>query len=86
MYNKDPDFLSIKAINYGKFLVISLGTGMPEPVTAKKYNAEMAAKWGLLGWLTSGGSSPLIDVFTQSSLITNMQYCFCQLLFSERTK
>jgi hypothetical protein len=27
----------------------------------------MAAKWGLLDWLTHGGSTPLIDVFSQSS-------------------
>ncbi|KAF5176403.1 Patatin [Thalictrum thalictroides] len=65
IYNEDPDFLSIKPMDYGKFLVISLGTGTPK--TVEKYNADMAAKWGLLGWLTAGGSSPLIDVFTQSS-------------------
>jgi len=27
----------------------------------------MAAKWGLLDWLTQSGSTPLINVFTQSS-------------------
>lgn len=27
----------------------------------------MAAKWGLLDWLTQSGSNPLIDVFSQSS-------------------
>nr|AFK45940.1 unknown [Lotus japonicus] len=32
-----------------------------------KFNAKMAAKWGLLDWLTSGGSTPLIDMFSQSS-------------------
>ncbi|GKV04671.1 hypothetical protein SLEP1_g16797 [Rubroshorea leprosula] len=59
------DFFSIKAIDYSRFLVISLGTG-----TAKsegKYSALNAAKWGLLGWLTFDDSTPLVDVFTQAS-------------------
>lgn len=52
-------------MDYGRFLVISLGTG-----TAKeegRYNANGAAKWGVLGWLAGGGSTPLVDVFTQAS-------------------
>ncbi|GLU04292.1 hypothetical protein SLE2022_214510 [Rubroshorea leprosula] len=60
------DFFSIKAIDYSRFLVISLGTG-----TAKsegKYSALNAAKWGLLGWLKFDDSThPLVDVFTQAS-------------------
>ncbi|GLU04302.1 hypothetical protein SLE2022_214580 [Rubroshorea leprosula] len=59
------DFFSIKANDYSRFLVISLGTG-----TAKsegKYSAFHAAKWGLLGWLTSDDSTPLVDVFTHAS-------------------
>ncbi|CAK9158047.1 unnamed protein product, partial [Ilex paraguariensis] len=32
-----------------------------------KNDANVAAKWGVLGWLTHGGSTPLVDVFTQSS-------------------
>ncbi|KAK7310495.1 hypothetical protein RJT34_08049 [Clitoria ternatea] len=62
---ENPDFFPIKPLEYGRFLIISIGTG-----TAKnegKFNAEMAAKWGLLDWLTHSGSNPLIDVFTQSS-------------------
>ncbi|KAE9458525.1 hypothetical protein C3L33_09578, partial [Rhododendron williamsianum] len=52
-------------MDYGRFLVISIGTG-----TAKvemKYNATSAAKWGVLCWLMHGGSSPIVDVFTQAS-------------------
>ncbi|KAJ6369551.1 hypothetical protein OIU76_027899 [Salix suchowensis] len=52
-------------MEYGRFLVLSLGTG-----TAKsegKYDADEAAKWGIIGWLTSDHSSPLMDVFTQAS-------------------
>ncbi|KAF5175281.1 Patatin, partial [Thalictrum thalictroides] len=63
--NDDPAFFPIKPLDYGKFLVISIGTGSPK--TEEKYNADMAAKWGLLGWLTASGSTPLVDVFTQSS-------------------
>ncbi|KAJ0024898.1 hypothetical protein Pint_08826 [Pistacia integerrima] len=59
------DFFPIKPTDYGRFLVISIGTGSPK--TEEKYDALKAAKWGILGWLTSESSTPLIDVFTQSS-------------------
>ncbi|TYI21166.1 hypothetical protein ES332_A06G018600v1 [Gossypium tomentosum] len=57
-----------EAIDYSKYLVISLGTGSSsEAKTTTKYSAKQAAEWGMLGWLTSGGSTPLVDVFTQAS-------------------
>ncbi|XP_057975420.1 patatin-like protein 2 isoform X2 [Malania oleifera] len=62
---KNPDFYPIKPMDYGRFLVISLGTGSPKAV--EKYTAEDAAKWGVLGWLNHGGSTPLVDVFTEAS-------------------
>ncbi|KAL5705881.1 Proteolipid protein 2 [Ranunculus cassubicifolius] len=62
---KNPDFFPIKAMDYGRFLVISVGTGSPK--TEGKYTAKMASKWGILGWLTACNSSPLVDVFTESS-------------------
>ena len=52
-------------MDFGRFLVISIGTGSPK--SEQKYNAEMAAKWGVLGWLLHGGSTPLVDVFIQAS-------------------
>ena len=61
----NSDFFSIRSQEYNRYIVLSLGTG-----TAKeegKYDAEQAAKWGILGWLTSGGSTPLVDVFSQAS-------------------
>ncbi|KAL4333817.1 hypothetical protein GQ457_07G025660 [Hibiscus cannabinus] len=61
----NADFFPIKPIDYGRFLVISLGTGSPK--AQEKYKATKAAKWGLLGWLTSEGSTPLVDVFNQAS-------------------
>ncbi|KAK2994428.1 hypothetical protein RJ640_001244 [Escallonia rubra] len=60
-----PDFFPIKPMDYGRFLVISLGTGSSKP--EEKYEADEAAKWGVLGWLTSDGSTPLVNVFTQAS-------------------
>ncbi|KAI4316725.1 hypothetical protein L6164_024677 [Bauhinia variegata] len=48
-----------------RFLGISLGTGSQK--VQEKYSAEGAAKWGVLGWLTSNGSTPLVDVFTHAS-------------------
>lgn len=61
----NSDFFPIKPIDYGRFLVISLGAGSTK--AEEKYNATEVAKWGLLGWLTSGGSTPLVDVYTQAS-------------------
>jgi len=63
--NQNNDFYSIKPMEYNRFLIISLGTGTPK--NEQKFNAKMAAKWGLLDWLTHGGSTPLIDMFSQSS-------------------
>ncbi|KAF5444970.1 hypothetical protein F2P56_034061 [Juglans regia] len=60
-----PDFFPIKPMDYGRFLVISLGTGSNKD--EEKYKARDAAKWGILDWLTRGGSTPIIDVFSQAS-------------------
>ncbi|XP_062159242.1 patatin-like protein 2 [Alnus glutinosa] len=60
-----PHFFPIKPMDYGRFLVISIGTGSPK--AEEKYNAHEAAKWGLLNWLTSNGSTPIVDVFSQAS-------------------
>ncbi|KAL0372376.1 UNVERIFIED_CONTAM: Patatin-like protein 2 [Sesamum calycinum] len=42
-----------------------LGTGSAK--AEEKYDAEGAAKWGVLGWLLNGGSTPLFDVFNRAS-------------------
>ncbi|KAE8126197.1 hypothetical protein FH972_020938 [Carpinus fangiana] len=60
-----PHFFPIKPMDYGRFLVISIGTGSSK--VEEKYNAHEAAKWGLLNWLTSNGSTPIVDVFSQAS-------------------
>ncbi|XP_048227409.1 patatin-like protein 2 [Ricinus communis] len=64
--NRDNlDFFPIKPTDYSRFLVLSLGTGSAK--SEEKYHATEAAKWGLLGWLTSEHSTPLVDVFMQAS-------------------
>lgn len=59
------DFHSIKSSDYGRFLVLSLGTGSTK--VEGKYSAMEAARWGVFGWLTSDHSTPLVDAFTQAS-------------------
>ncbi|XP_059281567.1 patatin-like protein 2 [Lycium ferocissimum] len=61
----NPDFFPIKPMDYGRFLVISIGTGSAK--WEQKYNSSMAAKWGIVDWLFHKGSTPLVEVFTQSS-------------------
>jgi hypothetical protein len=63
--NENNDFYAIKPMEYSRFLIISLGTGTPK--NEQKFDAKIASKWGLLDWLTHGGSTPLIDIFSQSS-------------------
>ena len=65
VFSGNPDFFPIKPMDYGRFLVISLGTGSAK--VGQKYTAKMAAKWGVLSWLLHEGSTPLVDVFTQAS-------------------
>ncbi|KAL0360806.1 UNVERIFIED_CONTAM: Patatin-like protein 2 [Sesamum radiatum] len=56
----NPEFFPIKPTDFGRFLVISLGTGSPK--VEKHYSAQKAAKWGALGWLI-----PIAGVFAQAS-------------------
>jgi hypothetical protein len=62
---KRGDYFPVKPVDYGRFLVLSLGTGSAK--REKKYKAPEAAKWGLLKWLTNEGSTPLIDCFSEAS-------------------
>lgn len=55
----------MEALDSSKFLVLSLGTGIPKQ--AEKYSAEAAARWGLLGWVYKRGHTPLMDVFGDAS-------------------
>ncbi|KAK9067077.1 hypothetical protein SSX86_014401 [Deinandra increscens subsp. villosa] len=61
----DPNFPAIMPLDYTRYLLISIGTGTQ--TQTPKYDAKMAAKWGVLGWLVNQGSTPLINSFTQAS-------------------
>ena len=57
---------NVEPMQYNRFLVISLGTGSPKQ--DMQYSANEAAKWGILGWLTTmSGNTPLFDAFNQAS-------------------
>ncbi|XP_006659497.2 patatin-like protein 2 [Oryza brachyantha] len=62
----NPDFFPIKPADYGKFMILSLGTGSAK--VEEKFDAVESARWGVLGWLyNKGGATPLIDSFSQAS-------------------
>nr|KYP50931.1 Patatin group A-3 [Cajanus cajan] len=59
--------LNVEAMQYDRFLVISLGTGSQKQ--EMKYSADEAAGWGVLSWVTTtNGCTPLIDAFSQASV------------------
>jgi hypothetical protein len=59
------DFFPIKPADYGKFMILSLGTGSAK--IEKKFDAVESGRWGVLGWLFNKGATPLIDSFSQAS-------------------
>lgn len=65
IFEGNSDFLPIKPTDYGRYLIVSVGTGSAN--NKQRYDAKRAAKWGLLGWLRHQGSNPLVDVFMQAS-------------------
>ncbi|KAF0906402.1 hypothetical protein E2562_009753 [Oryza meyeriana var. granulata] len=60
----NKDFFPIKPTDYGKFMILSLGTGSAK--IEEKYDAVQSSKWGILEWLYNDGSTPLIDSFSQA--------------------
>ena len=61
----NPDFFPIKPADYGNFMILSLGTGTAK--IEEKFDVAECSKWGLLGWLYNGGTTPIIDSFCQAS-------------------
>ncbi|XP_047334932.1 patatin-like protein 2 [Impatiens glandulifera] len=59
------DYFAINKLDYGRLLVISLGTGSAK--CQRKYNAKDAAKWGALKWISFDGCAPIVDVYSQAS-------------------
>ncbi|KAJ3704977.1 hypothetical protein LUZ61_008682 [Rhynchospora tenuis] len=61
----NDQFFPINPTDYNKFLVISLGTGSNK--SEEKFSAQEAAKWGIFGWLSHNGASPIVDIFNYAS-------------------
>uniref|UniRef100_A0A1J3GRS7 Patatin n=1 Tax=Noccaea caerulescens TaxID=107243 RepID=A0A1J3GRS7_NOCCA len=62
---KNPDMGELEPLGYNKFLVISIGTGSAK--IEEKYSAKKAAKWGIISWLYESGSTPILDIVSESS-------------------
>jgi hypothetical protein len=62
---ENPEYFARKAMDYRRFLVISIGTGSTNG--EDRYSAKLAKGWGIFSWLLSQGSTPLVDIFTESS-------------------
>ena len=80
----NQDFFPIKPTDYGKFMVLSLGTGSAK--VDEKFDAVQSSKWGLLGWLSNKDTTPIIDSFSQASadLVDIHASVLFQALHSER--
>lgn len=63
--DKEELFFPAQPTDYGKFLVISVGTGTAK--NAAMYTAKDAAGWGILSWLSKDGNTPIVDMFSYSS-------------------
>ncbi|CAH2076316.1 unnamed protein product [Thlaspi arvense] len=61
---KNPEMGDISPLDYTRFVVISLGTGSIR--NQEKYDAKMASKWGLLSWVYSNGSTPILDCYNEA--------------------
>ncbi|KAL0350645.1 UNVERIFIED_CONTAM: Patatin-like protein 1 [Sesamum radiatum] len=62
--NKNPDLFPIKPMDFGRFLVISLGTGARK--NEETYDARRAAHWGVVRWLYVN-QSPLLKAYNQAN-------------------
>ena len=62
----NQDFFPIKPADYGKFMVLSLGTGSTK--VEEKFDVMQCSKWGILGWLYNKGTTPIIDSFSQANV------------------
>lgn len=78
--SRSDDLFPTQPLNCANLLVISLGTGSAKK---EKYTAEMASKWGVLGWLLQPNSTPIIDIYNQAS--THMVDFFLSTMFHAQT-
>ncbi|CAL4959965.1 unnamed protein product [Urochloa decumbens] len=69
---RSKEFPEIKPLDYSRYLVISLGTGLPEQDI--KFDALHVAKWGIFGWLGRHYTMPLLHMFLHASADTTDSY------------
>ncbi|CAO2182037.1 unnamed protein product [Urochloa humidicola] len=62
---RSKEFPETKPLDYRRYLVISLGTGLPEQDI--KFDALHVAKWGIFGWLGWHYTMPLLHMFLHAS-------------------
>uniref|UniRef100_A0A1J3IEI8 Patatin n=1 Tax=Noccaea caerulescens TaxID=107243 RepID=A0A1J3IEI8_NOCCA len=81
---KNPSMGDISPLDYTRFVVISLGTGSIRK--QEKYDAKMASKWGLLGWIFENGSTPILDCYSEAihDMVDYQSSVVFQALRSER--
>lgn len=60
------DDFHIEPVDYKKYLVISVGTGV-EVKEKGTYTAKECAKWGALKWVRNRGDNPIVNIFSQAS-------------------
>lgn len=59
------DVLKLLKEEHGRFLVLSIGTGLRSDEGL--FTAKACSKWGILGWLRKKGMAPIIDIFMAAS-------------------
>jgi hypothetical protein len=69
---KNKEFPETEPLNYHRYLVISLGTGLPEQ--DMKLDAWHVANWGIFGWLGGENTAPLLNMFLHASSDTTDAY------------
>ena len=62
---RSKEFPETKPLDYHRYLVISLGTGLPEQDI--KFDALHVAKWGFFEWLGRHFTMPLLHMFLHAS-------------------
>lgn len=83
MFESTIDFFRMAPVDYPNILTISIGTGAAR--IEEKYNTKLASKWGMLDWLLHGGTTPLLEIFSQASadMVDFHSSLIFQALYSE---
>ncbi|KAG8382702.1 hypothetical protein BUALT_Bualt05G0104900 [Buddleja alternifolia] len=83
MFNSSIDYFRMRPVDFPRLLTISIGTAAAR--IDEKYNTKLASKWGILDWLLYGGTTPLLEIFTQASadMVDFHNSLIFQALYSE---